>query len=129
MGMIKNAFYIAAEKIKSAIIRVRDAMSTFFEKALEMMKTVIEKLKNRIRSAILGASHFLRKIGNKYQEGTKNYTVDEELGEWNEITVTREIDIKDAVRIHERRKMERETSNAQESELFNKLSGNYFKFC
>lgn len=95
MGIIKNVFYIATEKIKSAIIRVRDAMSVFFEKALGMMKTAIEKLKNRIRGAILGASHFFRKIGNKYQEGTKNYTVNEEIGEWNEITVTREIDIKD----------------------------------
>ena len=95
MGLIKNIFYIAAEKIKSAIIRVRNAMSSFFEKALGMLKTAMEKLKNRIRGAILGASHFFRKIGNKYQEGTKNYTVDEELGEWNEITVTKEIDIKD----------------------------------
>lgn len=95
LSSINNFFYIAADKIKSAFVRVRDAMARFFEKALSMMKITLEKLKNRIRGAILGASHFFRKVGNKYQEGTKNYTVDEELGEWNEITVTREVSIND----------------------------------
>ena len=92
---IKEAFYIAKEKIKSAYVKVRNALSRFFEKALSMMKATIDKIATRVRGVILGAAHFFRKVGNKYQEGTRNYSVEEELGEWNETTVTREVDLED----------------------------------
>ncbi|GFP76645.1 hypothetical protein [Clostridium fungisolvens] len=92
---IKNLFYIVKEKIKSAFVKVKNAMTHFFEKALNMMKTVVDKLASKVRGIILGASHFFRKIGNKYQEGTKNYSLEEEIGEWNETTVTREIPLED----------------------------------
>ena len=92
---LNNIFYIAKERIKSAFVKVKNAMTRFFVKALSMMKTVIEKIETKVRGIILGCAHFYRKLGNKYQEGTKNYTLDEELGEWNETTVTREIPIED----------------------------------
>lgn len=66
-------------------------MTYFFEKALDMMKKVIDKIAVRVKGVILGSAHFSRRIGNKYQEGTKNYSLEEEIGEWNETTVTREI--------------------------------------
>ena len=59
------------------------------------MRTVIDKLANKVRGIILGSAHFFRKVGNKYQEGTYNYSLVEELGEWNETTVTKEITIED----------------------------------
>ena len=43
----------------------------------------------------MGSAHFFRKIGDKYQEGTRNYSVDTELGDWNEVTVTRTVDVND----------------------------------
>lgn len=92
---IKNFFYIAKEKIKSAFVKVKNAMTHFFEKALNMLKNVVDKLASRVRGVILGSAHFFRKIGNKYQEGTKNYSLEEEIGEWNETTVTREIPLED----------------------------------
>lgn len=92
---IKDFFYIAKEKIKNAFVKVKNAMSRFFEKALSMMKKVVDKLAAKVRGVILGATHFFRKVGNKYQEGTKNYSLEEELGEWNETTVTREIELED----------------------------------
>ena len=98
MGIISKAkelFYIAKEKIKGAFVKVKNALTRFFEKALNMMKTVIDKIATRVRGVILGAAHFFRKVGNKYQEGTRNYSVEEELGEWNETTVTREIELED----------------------------------
>ena len=91
MSKIADLFYIAKEKIKSAFIRIKDAITKFFSSALEMMKTVMDKLANRVRGVIIGAAHFIRKVGNKYQEGTRNYSVEEEIGEWNETTVTRDI--------------------------------------
>lgn len=95
MGIFKNFFYIAKEKIKNAFVKVRNALTRFFERALDMMKKVINKLASRVRGVILGAAHFFRKVGNKYQEGTKNYSLEEEIGEWNETTVTREISLED----------------------------------
>ena len=98
MGLIskaKEVFYIAKEKIKNAFVKVKNALTRFFQKALDMMKKVIEKIATRVRGVILGAAHFFRKVGNKYQEGTKNYSLEEEIGEWNETTVTRDISLED----------------------------------
>ena len=98
MGLIRKAkelYYIGKEKIKNAVVKVKSALARFFEKALNMMKVTLDKIVNRVRGVILGAAHFFRKVGNKYQEGTKNYSVEEELGEWNETTVTREIALED----------------------------------
>ncbi len=98
MGLLskaKEVFYIGKEKLKNAFVKVKNALTGFFEKALNMMKTVIDKLAARVRGVILGAAHFFRKAGNKYQEGTKNYSLEEEMGEWHETTVTRDIDLED----------------------------------
>lgn len=98
MGLINKAkelFYISKEKIKSAFIKVKNALTKFFQKALDMMNKVIDKITLKVRGILLGASHFFRKVGNKYQEGTKNYSLEEELGEWHETTVTREITLED----------------------------------
>ena len=95
MSKIGDCFYIAKEKIKNAFIKIKDELTKFFSKALEMMKTVMDKLVNRVRGVIIGAAHFFRKIGNKYQEGTRNYSVEEEIGEWNETTVTRDVPLEE----------------------------------
>lgn len=92
---IKNLFYIAKEKIKKAYVKVKNALTHFFEKALNMLKTVVNKLASKVRGVILGSAHFFRRIGNKYQEGTRNYSLEEEIGEWNETTVTKEIYLED----------------------------------
>lgn len=92
---VKNFYYIAKDKLKKGYIKIKNALTKFFQKAIDMMKKVIDKLASKVRGVILGASHFFRKIGNKYQEGTKNYSLEEELGEWNETTVTREIGLED----------------------------------
>ena len=98
MGIISKAkelFYIAKEKIENASVKVKNALTKFFQNAIDMMKKVIDKIATKVRGVILGAAHFFRKVGNKYQEGTKNYSLEEELGEWNETTVTREIELED----------------------------------
>ena len=92
---IKNLYYIAKEKIKNAFVKVKNALTKFFEKALNMMKVVVEKIAAKVRGVILGSAHFFRRVGNKYQEGTKNYSLEEELGEWNETTVVRNIELED----------------------------------
>lgn len=91
----KDLFYIAKDKIKRAYVKVKNALTQFFEKALNLMKTVVEKLASKVRGVILGVAHFLRKIGNKYQEGTKTYSLEEEIGQWNETTVTRDIELEE----------------------------------
>lgn len=95
MGIISDLFYIGIEKIKNAFVKVTNALTGFFQKALNMMKIVLNKITTKVRGVILGASHFVRKVGNQYQEGTRNYSLDKELGEWNETTVTRKIELED----------------------------------
>lgn len=88
-------FFIDKGKIllgKISESKVGKVVKKIFEKAHNMLKTVIEKLEKKIRGVILGATHFFRKIGNKYQEGTKNYSVNRETREWKETTVTRQIE-------------------------------------
>lgn len=95
VNTLKKIYYIGREKIQKCYVKIKNALAKFFQKAIDMMKKVIDKLASKVRGIILGASHFFRKIGNKYQEGTKNYSLEEELGEWNETTVTREIGLED----------------------------------
>lgn len=91
----RSKFYIAKEKLSKAWVKVKNALTKFYQKAIDMMKKVINKIATKVRGVILGAAHFFRKVGEKYQEGTKNYSLEEELGEWNETTVTREIELED----------------------------------
>lgn len=95
ISKVKEVFYISKDKIKNACVKVKNALTKFFQKAIDMMKKVMDKIATKVRGVILGAAHFFRKIGNKFQEGTKNYSLEEELGEWNETTVTREIELED----------------------------------
>lgn len=98
MGLLnraKDLFYIAKDKIKYGIIKVKTALAKFFEKALNLMKITIDKLTERVRGVIVGAAHFYRRIGDKFQEGTKNYSLDKELGEWYETTVVKNVDLQD----------------------------------
>ena len=95
ISMAKKLFYIAKEKIKNAFVKVKNALTRFFQKAIDMMKKVIDKIVTKVRGVVMGAAHFYRRIGNKYQEGTNNYSLEEEFGEWNETTVTRQIELED----------------------------------
>lgn len=99
MGLIGNFFkaiFIGIKKIVGGVVRkVKNVMTRFYEKALSMMKTVVNKIAPKVIGVILGSSHFFRKVGEIYQEGTKNYSLDEELGEWHETLVTKQIAIEE----------------------------------
>lgn len=95
LDAVHNFFYIAKEKLVSAFVKVKNAMTRFFQKALDMMRASLDKLRTRVRGLLMGSAHFFRKIGDKYQEGTRNYSVDTELGDWNEVTVTRTVGVND----------------------------------
>lgn len=95
VGAAQKCFYIVKEKIEKGFVIVKNALTRFFEVALNFLRAVTRKLVNRVRGVIMGAAHFFRKVGNKYQEGSKNYSLDKELGDWNETTVTRNISLED----------------------------------
>lgn len=117
MGLLQKAkdlYYIGVEKIKGACVKVKNALTHFFEKALNMMKTVVNKIAGKVRGVILGASHFIRKVGNKYQEGTKNYSLEEEIGQWNETTVTRDIGLEEVPREYRTMEDEFEVDDTRE---------------
>ena len=122
MGLLQKAkdlAYIAVDRIKKAFVRVKDALTRFFEKALNMMKVVVDKLAGRVRGVIMGSAHFVRKIGNRYQEGTRNFSLEEEIGQWNETIVTRDITYDEVP--PEYRTMEEEFEINDTAELNNSL--------
>jgi len=92
---IRNVFYMAKEKIERGFVIIKNALTRFFQAALNFLRAVTKKLVSKVRGIILGAAHFFRKVGNKYQEGSKNYSLDKEMGDWNETTVTRNISVDD----------------------------------
>ena len=98
MGKIADFFYIVKDKITKGFVKIKNALSNFFHKALSMLKTVVHKLASKVRGAIMGCTHFVRKIGNKYQEGTRTYSLDQEIGEWYETTVVKDIELSDVPR-------------------------------
>ena len=113
---IKKMVYIAVDKIRKGFIKARDAISRFFRKALDMMKTGISKLASKVRGVILGASHFIRKVGNAFVEGTKNYSLDREVGQWYETTVTRKISPEEVPEKYRRMEGEFEEDDTEELE-------------
>lgn len=61
----------------------------FKAKAINMMNVVANKLQNKIQEKILGTAHAYHNENGQWMEKTKNYTVDAEIGEWNEIIVSK----------------------------------------
>lgn len=88
-------FYVIAKKIKTGFIRIKNALTKFFSSALVFMKRALEAVEEKTNRTILGAAHFLRKVGNRYQQRTKNYYIDEEMGRWHEVIVEKEISADD----------------------------------
>lgn len=113
---LRDLYYIAKEKIQEGYIKVKDSLTRFFEKALSMMKIVINKLKKRVRGMLLGAAHFFRRKGNQFQEETRMYSVDEEIGDWYETTVTRDVNSEDVPHEYETMDDEFEIDDTKELE-------------
>lgn len=66
--------------------RVKDK---FKEIAINMMNVVANKLQDKIQEKILGTGHAYELENGQWMERTKSYTVDSEIGEWNEIVVSK----------------------------------------
>lgn len=64
-------------------------VAKYWNKVLDFMKKVIDKLKKKVHGVLMGSAVFIKKIGNKYQNRTKHYSKDE-LGKWKETIVTYE---------------------------------------
>ena len=62
----KEKYYIGKEKLKNATVWIKNELTKFFERALNMMNIVIDKIASKVRGVVLGASHFFRiSRGNK----------------------------------------------------------------
>lgn len=86
-----NALYIGVQVIKKARVAAKVLLRDFFQTALTMMNQVIDRIADRVEGELQGAAHFFRQTGELFQEGTKNYSLDSEIGEWNETIVTRNV--------------------------------------
>ena len=88
---IAKGIYIAIGIVRRATVKVKNALASFHQASLRLMNNIIDKLEGRIEGELQGAAHFFRKMGDLFQEGTKNYSLDEEMGEWKETVVTRNV--------------------------------------
>ncbi len=88
---LEGAAYIAIDFVKNATVVIKGIMKEIFQAALDFMNNVIDKIQDRIVGKLMGTAHFFRMMGDKFQEGTVLYSIDEEIGEWIKKTVTRTI--------------------------------------
>lgn len=91
-GALDGLCMIAKSLLQKGVVVIKGFLGEVFKNAQEMMNNVIDRLEQRIESEIEGASHFFRQVGDMFQEGTKNYYLDTELGEWHETVVTRTVE-------------------------------------
>ena len=99
MGILSNFFgaldglcIIAKSLLRKGVVIIKGLLGEVFKRAQDMMNNVIDRLEQKIEGEIEGASHFFRQVGDLFQEGTKNYFLDTELGEWHETVVTRTVE-------------------------------------
>ena len=78
--------FLSAFVGEGCIKRVKDR---FKEIAINMMNVVANKLQDKIQEKILGTGHAYELENGQWMERTKSYTVDSEIGEWNEIVVSK----------------------------------------
>ena len=64
-------------------------IAKYWNKIIDFMKTVINKLQLKVRGVVMGSAVFIKKIGDKFQNRTKYYSKDE-VGKWKETIVTYE---------------------------------------
>ena len=98
MGLFSlvGAFIKGAVKIATGFLTgfvaggfVKQVKDKFKEIAINMMNVVANKLQDKIQEKILGTGHAYELENGQWMERTKSYTVDSEIGEWNEIVVSK----------------------------------------
>ena len=48
VSKVKELFYIGKEKLKNGWVKVKNELTKFFEKALDMMNIVIDKIASKV---------------------------------------------------------------------------------
>ena len=82
---------IAASVILGAVIIGATLVATYWNKIVDFMKRVLNKLKQVVKGTIMGSAVFLKKLGDKFQNRTKHYSQNEQ-GKWKETFVSYEQD-------------------------------------
>lgn len=80
--MIATALILGAAFLIGASL-----LTKYWNKVIDVLKSVITKLKAKIKGIVMGSSVFIKKIGDKFQNRTKHYSKDE-VGKWKETIVT-----------------------------------------
>ena len=81
---------IATALILGAGVLIGGGLITkYWNKIVSVLKSVITKLKAKIKGILMGSSVFIKKLGDKFQNRTKHYSKDE-VGKWKETIVTYE---------------------------------------
>lgn len=90
-ALIKGAVKIATGFLTGFVAGgfVQKIKDKFKEIAINMMNVVANKLQDKIQEKILGTGHAYELENGQWMERTKSYTVDSEIGEWNEIVVSK----------------------------------------
>lgn len=82
MGMIPYVKIMTGTIKKAA-----GAIKAFFERILNMLRKIVQKLEEKLKDAIQGSTVFIEKKINGCQVRTKNFTRDKEKHCWKEVVV------------------------------------------
>ncbi|MBU3178392.1 hypothetical protein KPL47_18875 [Clostridium estertheticum] len=80
--MIVTALILGAAFLVGASL-----LTKYWNNVISILKSVITKLKVKIKGIVMGSSVFIKRIGDKFQNRTKHYSKDE-VGKWKETIVT-----------------------------------------
>ena len=90
-AIIDGIEMITVEAMRRAKVIVQGIMRHFVQRAVDFMNAVFDKIQSKIRGTLEGGAHIFRKVDGNYQEITRNYSIENEIGEWIETDVSRNV--------------------------------------
>jgi hypothetical protein len=81
--MLITALIIGVSLIVGATL-----IAKYWNKIFAFLKNVVNAIKFKLKRLVLGTKVFMKRIGDKFQTRTKNYSKDEETKKWKETIVT-----------------------------------------
>lgn len=91
----KKIFNGTIQVVKNVASWIKEKLIQYFTAAQNFLKEAFLKIKDKVIGLLYGAGHAIRKLGNYFQEVSKNFVIDKERGKWKVTVVTKPIAFED----------------------------------
>lgn len=93
-GVFKEVYNFGVSVVNAAMSateKIRQQMNVFLHRSRDFLRTVVIKVQPMIAGTLIGAANVLKKAGDKCQILSRNFVLDEELGDYKVMTVKKEV--------------------------------------